>query len=380
MKDFMRNRLIYNFKSLVLTVVSVTLLAAFFAISQQAVAQTIESLDRLFTIQAVKVDVRSRRASDAQRSAFAQAEGDAYAKLLLKITQPEGRALLPILSPSQIRALVSGIEVVSEQSSSRRYIATLDVRFEPGKVSRFLAENGVPHVLSTGRGLVVLHAHKDGLNEYLWQQGNYAAEARVSVDWLNRIRKYIFPRGDLRERRLLTYGDMANLQFDGAQKVAAFYGVRSVLMLTSQWVAGADGGTLTFRYYSSDNDTVDNGAIEVSGNGAQQIALKAMFEQVLDVVDSAWREQLLVDTGTGGEIVVLVPTTELKVLSDVERRMAEVTLVQKVTILSVGLPFTKIRFRYTGRIDQLILALKFAGLALTEYGDEKLLSPIKLNS
>ena len=375
----MRNRLIYSFKSLVLTVVSFVLLAAVFAISQQATAQTIESLDRLFTIQAVKVDVRSRRASDAQQTALARAEAEAYEKLLLKITQPEGRALLPTLTPAQIRALVSGIEVVSEQSSSRRYIATLDVRFEPGKVSRFLAENGVPHVLSTGRGLVLFHAHKDGLNEYLWQQSEIAANARTSVDWLNRIRKYVFPRGDLRERRLVTYGDLESLQVAGARKVAAYYGVRSLLMVSSEWVATGNGGTLAYKYYSSDNEQIDRGEVQASGPGAQGLALQQMFEQVLDVVDSVWRERLLVDTGTGGEVEALVPTTSLKVLADVERRMADVTLVQNVTILSVGLPFTRIRFRYTGRIDQLILALKFAGLALTEYGDEKLLSPTKLN-
>ncbi|MEX0299535.1 MAG: DUF2066 domain-containing protein, partial [Kordiimonas sp.] len=185
-------------------------------------AQTTESLDRLFTIRSVKVDIVASRASEARRLALAQAEHEAYLKLLRKITQPEGRALLPELSAAEIQALISGIEVVDEQSSARRYVAELDVRFEPSNVSAFLAEHNVPHVLGTGRGLIVLHGHSDGLTDYIWQPKPSTMAAREGVDWINRIRTYVFPLGELRERAAMSYSEVVNFKVDHIGVISAF--------------------------------------------------------------------------------------------------------------------------------------------------------------
>jgi len=342
-------------------------------VSGGAYGQPIDSLDLLFTIREIKVDERAANASAARRSALAAVESIAYEKLLQKITQPEGRALLPELTAPQIQTLISGIEVVDEQSSSRRYIATLNVRFEPVNVSQFLAEHGVPHVLSTGRGILVLHAHSDALNEFLWQSSEAMVAAQTSVDWLNRIRQYVFPRGELRERAAVTYSEIEALEATGADTVAGYQGVKSILMIASAWENKPGGGKLTYRFLSSDEAMQGEGAIEQDAAGSQTDSLSIMFETILEKIDTAWRDQLLVDTGTGGDMEALVPNVELQILADIENRLAEVTLVQGVKILSVGLPFSKIGFHYTGREDQLILALRYAGLYLGEYGDQKII-------
>jgi hypothetical protein len=98
-----------------------------------------------------------------------------------------------------------------------------------------------------------------------------------------------------------------------------------------------------------------------------------MFEDVLEQIDTAWRDQLLVDTGTGGEMTALIPTTGLAVLTDIKKRLEDVTLVRNFNLMSVGLPFSKVSFHYTGREDQLVLALRYAGLTLDMYGEQKLL-------
>jgi len=371
----MRKRLIY----IKITFLRLAAISVFFGLTLLAggktMAQPIDSLDRLFTIREIKVDETAAKASTARQSAFAAAETAAYGKLLQKITQPEGRALLPELTVQQIQAMITGIEVVDEQSSSRRYIATLNIRFEPASVSQFLAQHGVPHVLSTGRGVLVLHAHRDGLSEYLWQPSEASEVARASVDWLNRIRNYVFPRGEIRERLAVTYGEIEALQAGGASVIAAFQNVQSVLMISSDWERRDEGGILTYSFLSSDEALKGSSVVEQGKGGTQAQALAQMFEAILEEIDTAWRDQLLVDTGTGGDMIALVPNTELKILTDVENLLADVTLVQGFEILSVGLPFSQVGFHYTGREDQLVLALKYAGLQLTDYGDQKLLKP-----
>jgi len=373
MKDLMHKLLINNRVSAIIVALLLCFVAQMAVLSPHAAAQSVDSLDRLFTIREIKVDERANRGSEARRTALAKAELEAYSKLLRKITQPEGRAKLPELTPQEKQALVSGIEVVEEQSSSRRYTATLNVRFEPGNVSQFLAQYGVPHVLSTGRGILVLHGHREGLAEFLWQPNGATKQARGAVDWLNRIRQYVFPRGELRERLAVTYREVDAFDAGGNREIAGFHGVQSVLMISSQWHESENGGTLDYSFLSSDGGLTAENRIVTEGAGAQSKALVAMFEEILEQIDTAWRDQLLVDTGTGGDMAVLVPTTGLSVLTDVKKRLDGVTLVQGFKILSVGLPFSEISFHYTGREDQLVMALRYAGLSLDDYGEQKLL-------
>jgi len=373
MKAFMRKHLykIANFRVFRLVLCS---LIAVLGMVVPTYAQQTDSLDRLFTIRELKVDETARRASDARRVALEKVEIIAYEKLLLKITQPEGRAVLPELTADEIRALISGIEVVEEQSSSRRYTASLNVRFEPGLVSQFLAEHSVPHVLSTGRGVLVLHAHKDMFSEYLWEPSPEILEARDTVDWVNRIRQYVFPRGELRERAAVTFGEVSNLKARAAYKIAQPLDVQSVLLISTEWVADESGAGLRFKFKSLDGQAEGAGRVDQQAAENEADVLRRGYEIILDKIDSEWRDQLLVDTGVGGELRAIVATSTGDVLSAVEARLGDVTLVNEFRILEVGLPFSVIEFHYTGREDQMKMALRYAGLNIEAYGDSKLIS------
>lgn len=249
-------------------------------------------------------------------------------------------------------------------------MAVLDVRFEPSNVSAFLAEYGVPHVLGTGRGLIVLHAHTDGLNNYIWEPKASSLKARAAVDWLNRIRTYVFPRGELKERAAISYAEVANFKTYNLQSITKFYNVQSALLIRSEWKLQPDGKKrLDYAFFSTDGNWARNGSVSAQGVNAEEDAQRQMFETVLEEIDTAWRDQLLVDTGREGELMTLVPSVNLTILADIEKRLADVSLVRGVELKEIGLPFSKIYFHYTGRKEQLVMALRYAGLDLTTYGD-----------
>lgn len=351
---------------------SLMCLAACLTLARQAFAAADDPLDRLFTIREVKVDETARSASRALNIAFEKAEEEAYNKLLVKLTQPEGRAKLPKLTKLERQSLISGIDVVTEQSSSTRYLATLNVRFEPQRVSEFFAAHGVPHVLAGGTGMLVLHAHTRGSDELMWRKDAVLDRARGSVDWMNRIRYYVFPVGRIDERMAVTYGEVKALDIDAAARLQDRYDVGGSLMITSRYEAEGATGTLHYRYISSETGEAHVGTIDHAAS--EEAALSAMYETVLDAIDSDWREQLLVDTGTGGEMTVVVPTTELKMLTEVEKRLSEISLVSQYRVTSLALPLSRITFRYTGREDQLATAMRYGGLTLGTYGSDRMLS------
>ncbi len=333
-----------------------------------ASAQPETPLDQLFTIRAIVVDETARSSSRARQIALLKAEEEAYGKLLRKITQLEDRAFLPALSVQERQALISGLEIVEEQTSSRRYVATMNVRFEPSRVSAFLANYSVPHVLGTGRPILVLHAHKRGLTTLLWQHDEIINQARNQVDWVNRIRGYQFARGEISERLALSASEVNELQTDPALSVGAANGLESAVLISSRVSHKTDGSRhLEFRYIATDSGVAGEDSVLFSG-GQESAALVAMYDQILEVIDGAWRERLLVDTGSQGELEVLVPSTDLESFAEVESRLAKVTLVQSYTIGMIGLPISQIRLNYTGRADQLGLALRFEGLDLKPYG------------
>ncbi len=341
--------------------------------------QTTESLDQLFTIRGIKVDETASQASLAQQKALAKAETEAFDKLMLKITQPEGRALLPELGAEQKQLLISGLEIVEEQSNSRRYTATINVRFEPSVVSSLLAEYNIPHVLSAGGDILVMHSHGDGLSTFLWKPKKEMLEAISRVDWINRVRTYHFPKGSLQERALVSYNDINSLEIDKSEKLRDLYEVPSALFINSEWRAiNKHHGILKYSYILSDNGLPEEGVLDhVSElpDQAEAEALEIMFEQLLDQIDSVWRSKLLVDTGEGGEMSVIVAADKLEDLISIENKLAEVSLVHNVMLKEIGLPFSHVSFQFTGKEEQLREALLFVGLGIEQYGNDLLLKP-----
>jgi len=372
MKVLMQNQLKYIARLFGLFALFITS-ALIFSAANQVNARQDTPLDQLFTIRDIKLDETASSANRARQAALLKAEVEAYEKLLRKITQIEDRALLPELEVSERQALISGLEIVEEQTSSRRYLATMNVRFEPSRVSNFLARYNVPHVLGTGRPILVLHAHQRGLAKFLWEGDPVIANATEAVDWVNRIRGYKFARGEIRERLAISASEVQGLNHDAALKVGEMNALQSAVLISSGIVNSDDGNQmLSFVYSATDSGVSGTEALEIIG-GDETAAMTAMFNYVLEVIDGSWRERLLVDTGTQGELMVLVPSLSLEDLAELERRLVAVTLVQSYEIREVGIPLSQFYLRYTGREEQLALALRFEGLDLKPFGAQVML-------
>ncbi|WP_262695271.1 DUF2066 domain-containing protein [Kordiimonas aquimaris] len=343
-------------------------------------AQTDTTLDQLFTIREVRVDEIARSANQARQAALLKAEEDAYTRLIRKITQAEHRDRLPVLGTAERQALISGIELVDELSSNRRYVATLNVRFAPSRVSEFLAEYNVPHVLGTGNDILVLHAHKRGLTEILWKQDQVIDAARDEVDWLNRIRGYRFARGEISERMSISAHAVDAFDTEAAINTSKISGLESVLLISSNiGLSVAGEKQLFYRFIATDSGVSAEGAVPIADDQAsseltgEAAALALMYEQVLEAIDGAWRERLLVDTGSQDIIDVFVATLSLDEMAQIELKLSEISLVQNYKIIEIGLPTSRFAISYTGRLDQLILAMQFAGLELKPYGSQMIL-------
>lgn len=98
----------------------------------------------LFNVAKVAVDVTAKDAVVARETGMAEAEMRAWDILVDRLVPPHARPRVQSFSHDEIQGLVAGVAIGKEEGSATRYVAVLDVRFDPNAVRRFLAGRSIP--------------------------------------------------------------------------------------------------------------------------------------------------------------------------------------------------------------------------------------------
>ncbi len=223
-----------------------------------------DALDSLFTIRSIKINEIAKSASVARRVGLAKAEEYAFDRLMKKILSAEGVAALPEISIQDKQNMMRGIEIVSERRSNRHYIAEVNIGCEPPEVSQWLADQNIPHVLGAGTGLLVLHVHQEGLLNYLWEVDGPHLKAWSQIDFINRLRSYRFPKGELRDRTKVSYQQVINHAINPTASMARDYKLDgALLMVTKQLPPSQTGTSIEYSYYLTDMKLGGEGVISL---------------------------------------------------------------------------------------------------------------------
>src|SRR5277367_352436 len=146
------------------------LAAAGFLLTFAAHAQS--RLPSLYTVSNVAVDATAQSATQARDIARAEGERRGFRMLLERLTLKEDWGRLPKVNDGDLLELVQDFEVVSERSSTVRYLATLTFRFRPEPVRRLLRDQGIPFTETRSKPLVVLPVLTTGSQNLLWDDPN----------------------------------------------------------------------------------------------------------------------------------------------------------------------------------------------------------------
>ena len=129
----------------------VVLLAAFAACDVRAQADS-----STYTVAGVDVDVNAADAVQARQQGLREARRKAAKMLVERMVAPEDRARVVIPDDGRLEGMVRGIEFVRERSAPNRYIATLNVVFQPDPVKAWLGESGVKIAETVSRPALVI--------------------------------------------------------------------------------------------------------------------------------------------------------------------------------------------------------------------------------
>ena len=118
-------------------------LLVFAVLAVPSLAGSAHAAESLFDVAKVSIDTTAKDAVAAKEKGMAEAEERALRVVLKRLVPLSAYAQLPVLAKDDVSALVTGVSIRSEQYSTTRYIASLDVSFNSQGVKQLLQSYGV---------------------------------------------------------------------------------------------------------------------------------------------------------------------------------------------------------------------------------------------
>jgi len=384
-----------------LRLITVCALLLLGAVSMHAGPAPAQETDEAYSA-TVKVDATADSAAAAREIARIDGQRRALASVLDRLSGASEPAKPPKLDDKAITDMVASFEVANEHMSAVRYVADYTFHFRPSKVRRLVrvaetappesggksspdrnvgdkssvdngakspAESGSkPSAESGNRVLVVLPVYRDGSNLVLWDDPNAWRAA-----WSQR------PAGPGPGRVVLPLGDAGDLAAIDAEKAGSGRpealtaiaqrnsGSETVVALATarrqgDKLAGLDVAVKRYRY----GHLVDTQGSSFEADPAESEAdfLSRAADSVAVEIESGARRSTGAHSDQPASLAVTVPITSLGEWVQVRNRLASVSAIRKIDLLSLSRQEARIEVKYIGSQDQLKSSLAEVNLDL----------------
>lgn len=323
----------------------------------------------LFTARDVKVDVTADNALQARDRALLEAQAKGLQKVLRDLA-PAGAAV-PEVPAEQAQNYVLSLQIKDEKRSTVRYIATLDIMYNPPAVRSLLRQSGVT-VNETPRTPVLmlpLWQASAGAPPALWEDPNPWRET-----WQRRgsggLVPTTTPLGDLGDLQAISADEAAAEQSEAVRRILQRYDMtEAVIAHAVQTTPDALQIDLArFRLAGEPAQT----ALTVTRNPdeAPEAFLARAADEVAARLRDDWRAATAAVSASQApsQATVLVPTGSLDAWLTVRERLSQVPLVRGIDVQALSRSQAQILLGYVGAPEQLALTLAQYGLELSDLG------------
>jgi hypothetical protein len=372
----------------------------------------------------VKVDATADSAAAAREIARIDGQRRALAAVIERLSGSSENAKPPKLDDKTITDMVSSFEVANERMSAVRYVADFTFHFRPSKVRRLVrvadsapAETGgkspadasgkssadasgkssadasgkssadasgkssadasgkssadggaKPSVEGGNRLIVVLPVYRDGSTFVLWDDPN-----AWRTTWLQR------PAESGPERLVLPLGDAGDLAAIDAEKAGS--GKSEALTAIAQRNRGSEAvvalattrrqgdklaglEVIVKRYRSGRLIDSQGSSFEADPGENEADFLKRAADSVATEIESSVKRNPGMRSDQLASLAVSVPITSLGEWVQVRDRLASVSAIKKIDLLSLSRQEARLQVKYVGSQDQLKSSLAEVSLDL----------------
>lgn len=308
--------------------VSAVLTAFFLVVLSAGFVRAAPADSKMFSASGIQVDVTAKNAAAAREQAMQDGQKRALMVVMERITPSYVAEQLPELVPNDILNYVQDISVLKEKTSSVRYMATLEVRFNPDAVRELLRQNGLPYVRTSGKPLLILPVYRRSVSAspVLWAEDNAWLRA-----WINRAAEsymvpLFVPMGELSDVQTVTVDQILNGDLAAAQALAKRYEAEGILIVELV----RNGQTFTVKGRAMDEMTASeipnfSFSLPLTKNTATTFA--RAVKKVVEHLESVWKSEQMVQFNEAASLVALVPVSDLGQWEKIKGRLDRIPII-----------------------------------------------------
>lgn len=331
-----------------------------------------------YTISDVRIDAEASNALEAQTAAMRQGQEDAARRLIERLTLAEDRAgtafaLEPYfnemgemvtetdLEASLVSEMISGLEIQDEQRSATRYLARLNVSFDPASVERAFDRYGVAFVETQARPTLILPVFSGENGLVLWQDNPWR-QAWLDSNFENALTPMFAP-ADAQGAPFLSARQALSLDEAGLQQIAALYGVNRIAVLRAQ----ERDGLRRFGGYLVELDGPEGLQVESWGPSTVIGGWRNAANDFLVDRERVWKEQSVVRDGEVTEFRVTVLYNGLEEWRGLQSMLTGASLIESAQLDALSRDGALMTVNYRGEEAQLVSELAERGAVLEEH-------------
>jgi hypothetical protein len=320
--------------------------------------------DELYTVYDVTVDKTAASAAQAREIALAEAQAQAFDRLVRRLVPRERQAAVPRQNAQAMARLVRGFEVDRERSSNVRYIATLRFRFDAAAVRDVLRGAGVAFAETRSKPVVVVPVLMEGDAPKLFENPNPWRAAWAGQAGSDGLVPFMVPPGDAMDQIEIDAAAAATGRIDNPDAVLRRYGAGEVMIAVATPEPNS-GGAVSITVAVTRGDREGGGAQVQSFSGESlALALRQAAALIAVGIEEGWKRDNLIRFDKEQSLIATVPIGKLEDWVAVRQRLTQVASLKSAGLVAFSRREAVVRLVYFGDEQQLKLALAQSDLAL----------------
>jgi hypothetical protein len=331
---------------------------------------TAAALEDVFTVRGVAVDAEAETAATARELALAEGQRQAFRRLLDRLILRADYPRRPDLAEAPLTALVQGIEIEEEKTSSTRYLGKLIISFKKDEVRQLLRDRALRFSETVAKPMLVLPVYQVAGTEVLWDEPNPWRDAWLKRERRDSLISVLVPAGDLADIGAVSPQQALAGDRERLAAIAARYGVEDAMVaraaLSFDLTIGAPRLEVSLSQYGPSGDQVIiESFVGVSREVIDELLARAAREIVLEL-EEAWKRDTLLQFDREMRLSARIPLTSLGDWLVVRRRLDGVAMVIGVELSSLSRSHAQVVLHYLGDPGRLAISLAQRDLELSE--------------
>lgn len=322
----------------------------------------------MYAVYDIHVDVTAKNATIAREQGLNDAQEKAFYKMLDRLTMYQDMEALPVLTSEDILNLVQDFSVSNEKTSSVRYIADVDVQFNPEAIQTFFQEYQVPYVTYAAERSVALPLYKEDetASPLLWDDANLWAKVLSDVSTTSDLVPFVVPIGDLDDMAAINETALGMPETMDLNPILSRYQSRGAFVMELTVLKKKNAVKVHIRPIQKEQSVIGELGLTEPINAPLPEVMKRAAQRAVYLLEQAWREKNAVRFDNPTKLPVRINIQNLGEWIAYRKRLDKITLIKQYVVKALRRDQAEIEIFYAGSLPAFQDSVKKENLFLSE--------------